>query len=164
MENSCRGDICNIDVHRASYAKHLRSKNHLEIIRQNDIIIPEWLYKEEQTPVRKKLKKEYKHKALKLIARDNINLDDKELDEELAKKLNNPNYFIDENSKIGFKINLDCHSISHAGSILSITPFYTDVRIETRFIQTILKEMATIYAKLINQYKFKYHILFSASF
>ena len=27
----------------------------------------------------------------------------------------------------------------------------------------ILKEMATIYARLINQYKFKYHIIFSAS-
>ena len=54
MENSRRCDICNIDVHRASYAKHLRSKKHLESIRQNDIIIPEWLFKEEQTPIRKK--------------------------------------------------------------------------------------------------------------
>ena len=30
MENGRRCDICNIDVHRASYAKHLRSKRHLE--------------------------------------------------------------------------------------------------------------------------------------
>ena len=28
--NSRKRDICNVDVHRASYAKHLRSKKHLE--------------------------------------------------------------------------------------------------------------------------------------
>ena len=62
MENSLRCDICNIDVHRASYGKHLISKKHLEKIRQNDIIIPEWLLKEEQTPIKKKNKK---HTTLK---------------------------------------------------------------------------------------------------
>ena len=30
MENSRSCDIFNIDVHRAPYAKHLRSKKHLE--------------------------------------------------------------------------------------------------------------------------------------
>ena len=30
MENSRRCDVCKIDVNRASYAKHLRSKKHLE--------------------------------------------------------------------------------------------------------------------------------------
>ena len=54
MGNSLRCDICNIDVHRASYGKHLRSKKHLGKIRQNEIIIPEWLFKKEQTPVKKK--------------------------------------------------------------------------------------------------------------
>ena len=28
--NSRKCEICNIDVHRASYAKHLRGKYHLE--------------------------------------------------------------------------------------------------------------------------------------
>ena len=37
MENSRRCDICNIDVHRASYVKHLRCKKHLE----NEMITPE---------------------------------------------------------------------------------------------------------------------------
>ena len=55
MENSRRCDICNIDVHTASYAKHVRSKKHLESIRQNEIIIPEWFFKEEQTPIKKKI-------------------------------------------------------------------------------------------------------------
>ena len=86
MENSCRCDICNIDVHRASYAKHLRSKKHLENLRQNGIIIPEWFFKEGQTPIKNKIKNIYKPKTLKQIARKNIKLNDKELDKELVKK------------------------------------------------------------------------------
>ena len=31
MENSRTCEICNVDVHRASFAKHLRSKKHLEL-------------------------------------------------------------------------------------------------------------------------------------
>ena len=44
--NSRRCDICKIDVHRASYNKHLRSKKHLENEKQNEMIIPEWLFRE----------------------------------------------------------------------------------------------------------------------
>ena len=40
MEKKRRCDICNIDVHRASYAKHLGSKKRLENEKQNDMIIP----------------------------------------------------------------------------------------------------------------------------
>ena len=47
-------DVCNIDVRRASYVKHLRSKKHLENEKQNDMIIPKLLFAE---PVEKKLKK-----------------------------------------------------------------------------------------------------------
>ena len=35
---------------------------------------------------------------------------------------------------------------------------------ETRYIDKILKETAIIYARLINQYKYKHQILFSVSF
>ena len=40
MENSRRCDVCNIDVHRTSQAKRLRSKKHLEIITSdlNDVL------------------------------------------------------------------------------------------------------------------------------
>ena len=62
MEHSRRCDICNIDIHRASYGKHLISKKNLEKIRQNEIIIPEWFFKEVQTPIKKKIKK---HTTLK---------------------------------------------------------------------------------------------------
>ena len=42
--NSSKCDVCNVDVHRASYAKHLGSENHLENEKQNEMIIPEWLF------------------------------------------------------------------------------------------------------------------------
>ena len=45
MENSHICDICNIDVHRAFYAQHLSSKKHLEKEEQDDMIIPEWSFK-----------------------------------------------------------------------------------------------------------------------
>ena len=76
----------------------------------------------------------------------------------------NPYYFIDINLKIGFKIDLESHNISHANSILNITPKFPEYGIEVRYINKIVKELSVIYARLINQYKFKYHTLFSASF
>ena len=35
--NSRKRDVCNVDVHKASYAKHLGSKNHLENMKQNEL-------------------------------------------------------------------------------------------------------------------------------
>ena len=160
MENGRRCDICNIDIHRASYAKHLRSKKHLENIRQNDMIIPEWLFVEKKSPVKNKIKRIYNPKTLKQLAREKIKLDDKEL----AKMMINPYYFTNKNLKRGFKINLDSHNIEHANSILTILPNFPEFGIEFRYINKIVKELSVIYARLINQYKFKYHTLFSASF
>ena len=58
MENSRSCGICNIDIHRASYANHLRSEKHLETIGQNEIFIPEWLFKEQCKSIEKiKIKK-----------------------------------------------------------------------------------------------------------
>ena len=51
-----RCDSCNYDVHRASYAKILRIKKHLENIRQDDIIKAGCLFKEEQIPIKRKIK------------------------------------------------------------------------------------------------------------
>ena len=51
MENSLTCEICKVNVHRASMQKHLRSKKHLENIKQNEMIIPEWLFKQEQTQI-----------------------------------------------------------------------------------------------------------------
>ena len=48
------------------------------------MIIPEWLIKEERTPTEKQTKKVYNPKTLKQIARQNIKMNDKELDKELV--------------------------------------------------------------------------------
>ena len=159
--NSCKCDVCNVDVHRASYAKHLRSKNHLENIKRNEMIIPEWLFQE---PVENKINKIYNPKSLKQLARDNIRLDDKQLNKELATKMLNPYYFTDRNLEVGFKIFLDSHHINHATSKLTNKPNYPDFGIEVRYINKIMKELSVIYARLISQYKFRYQTVFSARF
>ena len=75
-----------------------------------------------------------------------------------------PNFFIDENLKIGFKTNLESHNINHASSLLNIIPRFPDIGIETRYINEILKDKSTFYARLLKQFEFKYHTLFSTSF
>ena len=160
MENSHTCEVCNVNVHRASFVKHLRSKKHLENREKNETIMPDWLFKEERSPIKKKIQKVYNPKTLGQLAREKIKSDDKEL----AKMMINPYYFIDENLKNGFKINLECHNISHANSILTITPNFSEFGIEFSYINKIIKELSVIYARLINQNKFKWHTLFSASF
>ena len=46
--------------------------------------IPEWLIQE---PIGNKIEKMYNPKTLKQIAKDNIKLDDKQLNKELAEKM-----------------------------------------------------------------------------
>ena len=53
MENSRTCEVCSVNVHRASFVKHLRSKKLLENTEQIEMIIPEWLFKQEQTPIKK---------------------------------------------------------------------------------------------------------------
>ena len=164
MENSRSCEICNVNVRGASFVKHLRSKKHLENAKQNEMIIPERLFKEAQAPIKNKIKNIYNPKTLKQITRENIKMNDKELDKELAKKMINPDYFIDKILKICFEINLESHKINHANFLLKAVPSFPDIGIETIYNNKILKEMATTYVRLKNQYNFKNHIFFSASF
>ena len=90
MENSRTCEVCNVNVHRASFVKHLRSKKHLENIEQNEMIIPDWLFKEARSPIKKQIKKVYNPKTLKQKARQNNKMNDKKLDKELAKMMINP--------------------------------------------------------------------------
>ena len=66
--------------------------------------------------------------------------------------------------KTGFKSYLDSHNNIHASSLLTIIPIYPDFGVEKRYINKTLKEMATIYARLVNQYEFNYHSFFSTNF
>ena len=65
MENSRTCEVCNGNVHRASFVKHLRSEKHLENVEQNEMIIPDWLFKEERSPIKKKIQMVYNPKTLK---------------------------------------------------------------------------------------------------
>ena len=159
--NSRKCDICKVDVHRASHVKHLRSKKHLENIKQNEMILPEWLFQE---PVETKDKKIYNPKPLKQLARDNVRLGDKQLKKELAKKMLNPYYFTDKILEVGFKISLDSHHIKHAYSKLTILPNYPEFGFETIYIKKFMKEISVICVRLINQNKFTYQTVFSARF
>ena len=69
MEKSSTWEICNVSVHRASFVKHLISEKHLENIIQNEMIIPEWFFKEEQTPIKEQIKSIYNPKTLEQIAK-----------------------------------------------------------------------------------------------
>ena len=66
--------------------------------------------------------------------------------------------------KIGFEISLDSHYVNHANALLSNIPIFPSFAIETKCFSKILRKIATIYARLRNQNKCKYPILFSASF
>ena len=69
-------------------------------------------------------------------------------------------YFIDSNLKVGFKINLDTHYINHANSKLIVKPNYPEFGIEVRYLNKVIKELSVIYARIINQYQFKYQTVF----
>ena len=125
------------------------------------MIIPEWVFKE---PIENKIKKVYNPISLRQLARNKTKLDDKQLNKELAKKMINPYYFTDRNLKVGFKIDLDSHNIIHANSKITILPNYPEFGIEIRYIKKIIKELCVIYARLKNQYKFRYQTVFSARF
>ena len=71
MQNSRTCEVCNVNVHRASFVKHLRRKKHLENIEQNEMIIPDWLFKEELSPIKKMIQKVYNPKTLKQFAKKN---------------------------------------------------------------------------------------------
>ena len=75
-----------------------------------------------------------------------------------------PYYFTDRTLKVGFKINLNSHHVNHANSKVSFTPNYPEIGIEFRYINKIMKELAMIYARIKNQYIFKYQTVFLARF
>ena len=114
--------------------------------------------------MKKKFKILYNSKPFKQIARDNIKLDDEQLNKELAKKMINPNYFTNRVVQVGFNITLESYHFNHANCNIIIKPNYLEFGIQVRYINKILKELSVIYARLINQNKFKYQTIFSEMF
>ena len=91
----------------------------------------------------------YNSKRLKQTTRDTIKIDDKQLNKGLAKKIVNPYYFTDRILKITFNFNLNSHQINHANFTLKIAPKF--LKIEKNYDNKIMREMANIYATLVNQ-------------
>ena len=69
--NSRKCEVCVIDDHGEFYVKHLRSKKHLENVKETGMIIPDWLFQE---PIENKIKNIYNPKRLTQIARDNLKI------------------------------------------------------------------------------------------
>ena len=76
----------------------------------------------------------------------------------------NPYYFKNKNLYNILKINLDSHHINHINSKITISSTTEYNSIDMDLINDLVKEMSIIYARLINQYKFKYQCVFLAKF
>ena len=76
----------------------------------------------------------------------------------------NPYYFKDRALRVRFNITFESHYNNHANSKLTIIPNYPEFGIEVSYIKKIMKELSVIYARLLNQYKFKYQTVISARF
>ena len=90
-----------------------------------------------------------KSKQLKQITRENIRLDDKQINKELAEKMINPYYFIDRLLQVKFITTLESHHISHANFQLISKPNYLEFGIEVRINIKIIKDLSISYARLI---------------
>ena len=77
-------EVCNISIHRASYAKHLRSKSHSE----NEKVIPSNFFNEATTS-----RQSTRVPSLKDSAKQTINISGKTLEKGMAERILNPYYF-----------------------------------------------------------------------
>ena len=73
-----------------------------------------------------------------------------------------PQYFMNRVIEAGFNINLDSHHIGQMNFKKSIIP--KNIGIEKVQVNNIINEMPHIYAKILNQFNFKYQTLLSSTF
>ena len=86
------------------------------------------------------------------------------MNENLAGKMNNPHYFTEKALQLGFNLSLDSLHINHSNSNTNIKPIFPEFGIEFRYTNKVLKEMATVYARIKNQNKFKNQTIFPLRF
>ena len=153
-------DVCNIKIHRASMAKHLKSKKHLNNKEDQTF----GLDQETEDLSNHQSTSKSNPKSLRELAGDKIKLNNRELNKLLAKKMLNPYYFKNKNLYNILKINLDSHHINHLNSKITISSTTVHNEIDKDLINELVKEMCIIYARLISQYKFKYQCTFFSSF
>ena len=129
IENSRRCDICNIDVHTASLAKHLRSKKHLEKLKHDDRIISERLFRESIENLNNIPRRSYNPKPSREIATEIIKIDDKHSNIELAKRMIIPQDFTDRILNIAFNFSLHSHNTNDIISNLTIEPKFSEIEV-----------------------------------
>ena len=128
QNNTIRCIDCKIDIHRASYSRHLKTKKHLE---KNNIKPKKVIDKETNKNKNNKIEYKFTYNIL----------------------------------DIAYDITVDRHHKKDLNSQITITSKFDNLfGIEMYHINDINKEMAQIYAKFINQYKFKYQLSFMLSF
>ena len=137
-------EVCDKHIHTASFSRHEKSKIHLH----NIGVVP-------GDPIQRRARSV---PTLKQLARAKVNLSEKEL----AKHMINPYYF-SKRYEPQYDVNLDQHHPKHLNSKITVKPKY-DLPIELLDLNNIFKEMSAIYARLIEQYKFKYQVVFSVIF
>ena len=59
---------------------------------------------------------------------------------------------------------MESHNISNANSKIFIKPNFPEFGVKFQNINKILEQMATVYARLMNQYKHKYQTVISSRF
>ena len=57
----------------------MRKEKLIQIIEQNEMIMPQWLFKEERSPIKKNIQKVCTPKTLKQLAREKSKSNDKDL-------------------------------------------------------------------------------------
>ena len=72
-------------------------------------------------------------------------------------------YYFSRRFENQYKINLDSHNVNHLNSKITFKNKY-DLPIQMDDVDSILKEMSLIYTRLIDQYKIKFQVVFSAEF
>ena len=134
-----RCDICKIDIQIAFNRRHFKSKKHFEYNTQNKEVIPG-------------------KNSIKRVVQEEIKVSDIDIKDE------NLYHFTDKTLKVALNITIDNHHSKHANSTMIFTSKFDDIGIDITYINQILVERVIIYAKLINQNKFKYQITFSSVF
>ena len=104
-------------------------KNKMKRLHQNGYL---------KNPLKIKFKKTFNHKPFKQIARDNIKIDDEQLNKEIARKIINPYYFTDRSLRVGFNITLESHNIIHTNSKIFIKPNNLEFGIEVQYNNKLL--------------------------
>ena len=135
-QNKMKGcEDCNIDVHRASYSRHLKTKKHLE--------------RKEIKPMKTIDKNDEKESNKNKIVKRNDKFEYK---------------FADNILSTAYDITVDREHEKDLNSKITVTSKFDDTGIEKNFVDKIFEEMSHIYAKYINQYKFKYQLSFMLLF